>query len=197
MYVILKIFHRGIMFGGIISHKIFSQIFLLGFLLLFIGITNGCSDNSTKTEIEERDGLLFIRGEDDLFTGKIVDTISTKIISYKVDKGKKNGEFKISTVEGKVEMKGTIKDNLNEGLWTYYYPNGQIESIGNFSENLSEGKWVWYFENGKIREIGYFKAGKKNGEWTIYDQKGNIKRKLHFENDRIVYDHQFDKELFS
>lgn len=159
--------------------------------------TNGCSSEPKSIKIEERDGLLFLLGKDEIFTGKVVDTVSKKILEYEVVDGKKNGLFKISSTDGSVVMVGKIKDNVNEGQWCYYYPNGQIESVGNFANNLSEGKWTWYFESGKIREVGNFKAGKKDGNWTIYDEKGNIKRKLFFREDQIIFNQEFDKELFS
>lgn len=165
-------------------------------IILFISIT-GCSKKNISPQIEERNGLLFILGEEDLFSGKIIDTVASKIISYNVVEGKKNGEFKILTIDGKIEIVGNIKNNLNEGLWTYYYPNGQIESTGNFSNNHTEGKWVWYFETGNLKEIGHYKVGKKDGDWIIFDEKGNIERKLFFNDDRIVFDHQFDKKVFS
>jgi antitoxin component YwqK of YwqJK toxin-antitoxin module len=172
--------------------------FIIGILAAQIGISSsGCDKNNETSQVENRDGILFIKGQDQLFTGKIVDTLAKKIIEYEVIDGKKNGEFKISWLNGSVAMTGRIKENLNEGLWRYYHPNGQIESLGNFSNNLSEGKWMWYFESGKIREIGFFKGGKKNGNWTIYDEKGNIKRKLFFKEGQITDDKEFNKDLFS
>jgi antitoxin component YwqK of YwqJK toxin-antitoxin module len=157
----------------------------------------GCSDTNQTALIEERNGLIFIQGKDQPFTGNVVDTLAKRIIEYQVVDGKKNGDFQISSLEGKVEMEGKIKNNLNEGLWRYYYPNGQLESIGNFENNLSEGKWTWYFENGKIKEIGYFKSGKKEGSWIIYDEKGNVKRKAGFKEGQIIFNQEYDKELFS
>jgi len=157
----------------------------------------GCNQQKETAQIDIRDGLFFIHDQNKLFSGKIVDTLAKKIIEYEVVDGKKNGEFKISSLGGSVEMVGEIKDNLNEGQWRYYYQNGQLESTGNFENNLSEGKWIWYFESGKIREIGYYKAGKKNGDWTIFDEKGNIKRKLFFKDGQITNDKEYNKEMFT
>lgn len=172
----------------------FSILFLAAYTFI---LSSGCSSKPSSTKIEERNGLLYIIGEDDLFTGKIVDTLTNRIISYEVLGGKKNGEFKISSTDGVVLMVGKIKNNLNEGQWCYYYPDGKMESLGNFSNNLLEGKWTWYFENGRIKEIGYYKAGKRDGAWVIFDEKGNIKRKSFFKEDQMTYDMKFDKEIFS
>lgn len=150
-----------------------------------------------STKVEEREGLLYLIGDDEVFTGNVVDTIAGKIIQYEVVRGKKNGEFRLKHVNGNLIMKGTIKENLNEGTWNYYYPNGKLESSGNFVNNLAEGKWIWYYESGDVKEIGFFKAGKKEGSWTIFDENGNLKRKLYFKEDRVVFDQEFDKELIS
>lgn len=181
-----------------LSKKLLLPYFLVVFLsVINLFLSTGCTNNNESVKVEDRGGLFYIHGQSELFTGKIIDTVANKIMEYEVVDGKKNGEFKISSIEGKVEILGTLKDNLNVGQWCYYYTNGQIESVGNFENNLTEGKWTWYFENGKIKEIGYFKEGKKDGSWTIFDEKGNIKRKLFFKHDQIIEDQEFNKELFT
>ena len=186
------------MSGGVNSKKLIVYYAIIGILgTLNILFSPGCSSENESIQIEERDGLLFVQGENKVFSGKVVDTLAKKILEYEVVDGKKNGEFKISSLNGSVEMFGKIKENLNVGQWCYYYPNGKLESVGYFENNLSEGKWTWYFENGKIREIGYFRAGKKDGDWTIYDEKGNLKRKLFFRDGQITDDKEFQKDLFS
>ena len=186
------------MSGGVFSKKLIVFYFLIGMFNSFNLLSGyGCSSESESTKVEEREGLLFVLGQDKIFSGKVVDTLQRRIIEYEVVNGKKNGEFKISLLNGSVEMVGKIKNNLNEGQWRYYYSNGQLESVGNFENNLSEGKWTWYFESGKIMEIGYFKSGKKDGDWSIFDEKGNLKRKLYFKDGQKTYDHEIDKESFS
>jgi antitoxin component YwqK of YwqJK toxin-antitoxin module len=183
---------------GIFSKKLCAFYILIGVLSVFNLLSSyGCSTDSKSAKVEERDGLLFVLGKDKIFSGRVVDTLAKRILEYEVVDGKKNGEFKLSSLNGSIEMVGTIIDNLNEGQWRYYYPNGQLESIGNFENNLSVGKWTWYFESGKIKEIGHFKAGQKDGNWTIFDEKGNLKRKLYFKDGQITHDQEFDKEIFS
>jgi len=186
------------MSGGLFSKKPVVSYILIGIMgTISLLCSYGCSQKKESEQVDARDGLLFIHDQDRLFSGRVIDTLAKKIIEYDVVNGKKNGEFRISSLGGSVEMIGEIKDNLNEGEWRYYYNNGQLESIGNFDNNLSEGKWTWYFESGKIREIGYYRAGKKNGNWTIFDEKGNIKRKLFFKDDQITEDKEYNKEMFT
>ncbi len=191
-------FKEGFMSGGVYSKKLILSYFFIGlFCLLNLLLNYACTNNNDPIKFEDREGILFIKGQDKLFSGKVVDTVGKRILEYEVVNGKKNGIFKISLVKGSVAMVGLIKDNLNEGEWSYYYPNGHLESRGNFKNNLSEGKWTWYFDSGKIREIGYFQAGIKQGDWIIYDEKGNVIRKLFFKDGQITDDKDYNKELFS
>lgn len=182
---------------GAYINSVLRHFKLKSFLFVCVLLISGCSNNNQSSQIEDRDGLLYLQGEDELFSGKIVDTLAQRILEYEVVDGKKNGEFKISSISGAVMMAGNIKNNLNEGLWRYYYPNGQVESAGNFEKNLSVGKWIWYFENGKIREVGYYKSGKKDGDWTIYNEEGDVARKIYFKDGRITDDKDFSRELIS
>lgn len=184
--------------GGFILTKLYrSQLSGVALCIISFLTILGCANEPASNEFEIREDMLFVKGQNKLFTGKVIDTVAQKILEYEVVEGKKNGQFKISYPDGSVEMVGKIKDNLNEGEWCYYYPNGQLESVGNFKNNLSEGKWIWYYESGKIKEIGFFQSGKKNGDWTVYDEKGNIIRKLFFKEGQVTDDKKYDKELLT
>jgi hypothetical protein len=60
-----------------------------------------------------KDGLICKQGELKPYSGIVKDTIEGKIIEYEVVNGKKSGEFKTYFKNGKLEMLGMIKDNLN------------------------------------------------------------------------------------
>ncbi len=52
---------------------------------------------------------------------------------------------------GKVLISGRMKNNKNEGLWQYYYPDGQLESQGYFKDDNTSDKWFWYYPDGKLK----------------------------------------------
>lgn len=124
--------------------------------------------------IEKRDGLIYKQKSDKPYSGIIIDTINGKIMEYNVQNGLKNGRFKISYLNGQVEMIGNIKNDKNEGEWKYYYPNGQLESVGIFKNDTPSGKWAFYYETGKKKEEGEYKSGKRDGKWIKYDSTGNL-----------------------
>ena len=147
----------------------------------------GCTKTpELHDEIVIKDNLIYESGASIPFTGTIKDTIDGKIIEYAVVDGKKNGIFMMYFPNGQIEMKGIIKDNLNEGEWIYYYQSGQVESEGFFKQDLPEGKWKWYYENGNLKEEGNFVAGNREGEWIIYDIDGSIKEIKRVKNNRVI-----------
>ncbi len=151
--------------------KLFLKILIISSLFF----AAACNQYYTDQNIEiKEDGLIYKVGQDDPFTGRILDTLENKVLEYDVVNGMKNGEFSLSSIEGIVSVHGSIEDNRNIGEWKYYYPNEQLESIGNFKNDYPHGKWVWYYSNGGIKEIGTFLNGNKTGSWYRYNWEGSL-----------------------
>ncbi len=169
------------------SFKKRSKLYAYLFTVLFTLSLISCEKKSEqKAEIMIKDGLIFKQGELHPFTGIIKDTVEGKMIEYEVLAGKKNGIFKTYFKNGKPEMIGTIKENLNEGKWTYYYQSGQIESEGIFKNDLPEGIWKWYHENGKLKEEGNYNKGDREGRWFMYGVDGKIKEEKVMKQNQII-----------
>ena len=139
-----------------------------------------------KTEIDIKYGLIFKQGDSKPFSGVVKDTVNGKMIEYEVIDGKKNGEFKTYFNNGKLEMVGRIKENLNQRKWTYYYQTGQVESEGTFKDDLPVGKWKWFYENGRIKEEGIYVKGDREGRWVLYEADSKIKEEKMFRQNLII-----------
>lgn len=158
-------------------------------LTFFIGCTKQKAIDQQKVLGENfivKSGLIYEKGNQVPYEGRIIDTVNNKIIEYEVVNGKKNGEFLIHYENGVVQIKGLIKDNKNEGRWSYFYPSGKIESQGLFKNDKVSDKWTWYYENGKVKETGIFVDGKREGKWSMYNQDGNLNTILVFRNGKII-----------
>jgi antitoxin component YwqK of YwqJK toxin-antitoxin module len=156
------------------------------FTLLFIFSFNSCERTPEPTaEILIKDALIFKQGERKPYTGSVKDTVEGKVIEYSAVDGKKNGEFKTYFKNGKLEMLGQIKQNLNQGKWTYYYPSGQIESEGTFKDDLPDGTWKWFYENGNLKEEGVYIKGNREGRWVMFDVDGKITEEKIFEKNEV------------
>jgi len=152
-------------------HKLFLKLLIISSLLF----AAACNQYYTGQDVViKEDGLIYKIGQEDPYTGRIIDTLQNKVVEYDVVNGMKNGEFSLSSYEGIPSVYGSIKDNRNIGVWKYFYPNGQLESTGNFSFDNPHGKWVWYYYNGNIKETGTFFNGDKAGTWYSYSLSGTL-----------------------
>ena len=156
-------------------HIAVRKLFLKLLIISSLFFSAACNQYYTSQNIViKEDGLIYKVGQDDPYTGRILDTLQNKIVEYDVVNGMKNGEFRLSSEEGIVSVYGSIEDNRNIGEWKYYYPNEQLESIGNFKNDYPHGKWVWYYSNGGIKEKGTFLNGNKTGKWYRYNLEGSL-----------------------
>src|SRR5688500_18058120 len=76
--------------------------------------------------------------------------------------------------DGKTQIKGKLKNEKRNGLWTYWYPNGNKWSECEYKEGLKHGRTTVWYENGKKRYEGYYTEDKKSGEWKYWDEAGNL-----------------------
>ncbi len=158
-------------YSYIAVRKLFLKLVIISPLFFTAACNHYYSDQHIEIKV---DGLIYKVGHDDPYTGRVIDTLQNKVLEYDVVNGMKNGEFRLSSIEGIVSVYGSIEDNRNIGEWKYYYPNGQLESIGNFNYDNPHGKWEWYYSNGGIKETGTFLNGNKTGTWYRYNWEGSL-----------------------
>lgn len=156
------------------------------YTFLFILSFTSCGEvPKTDNDVIITNGLIYVQGQPNPYTGLVKDTVNGKIIEYNVLEGKKDGKFKTFYLNGNPEMIGQLKNNLNHGKWIYYFNNGNIESEGFFENDLPHGYWKWYYENGKLKEEGNYVKGKREGRWVLFDVEGKIKETKQFEQNQL------------
>lgn len=75
---------------------------------------------------------------------------------------------------GKIGLKGQIKNGLKEGTWIWYYSDGTKKRESAFINNQMEGLTMYWHANGvKAKEIMY-KAG-KNIDQKLWNEDGTRK----------------------
>ena len=111
-------------------------LFVIIFILLFASWGKLREVNITDTEI--REGIAYVKGETEAFTGII----------------------KLYYENGNLESESNFKDGKQEGLSKLYYENGDLESEGNFKDGKGEGLAKEYYENGYLMAQYYYKDGK-------------------------------------
>ena len=147
--------------------------------LLSILLLGGNAQNLNQN-VRLKDGLIYNKGQEQPFTGKILDTLNQTIIAYDVVDGIKNGEFCLYNLSGVPFIKGFMRNNKNEGKWVYLYKNGNVESEGDFKNDVPHGKWKWYFPDGNIKSQGYYVNGKQVGTWQKYNKEGDLIKLIYY-----------------
>lgn len=147
---------------------------IIFFLIVFAAMFTGCNTYYSSHNIYIEDGLIYKEGEENPFTGRILDTLDNKIIEYDVVNGLKNGEFVVTSLNNKSAVYGFIENNKNVGKWSYFFRNGNLESEGKFKDDKPHGKWVWYYESGNVKTIGYYINGLEVGRWKTFDEMGSV-----------------------
>ena len=61
-----------------------------------------------------------------------------------------DGAFQINHPNGKLYLKGELKNDEKEGTWEFYYDNGQLQAVEKYSGGRPVGIWKYYDEKGKL-----------------------------------------------
>jgi len=61
-----------------------------------------------------------------------------------------DGAFQINHANGKLYLKGELKNDKKEGTWEFYYDNGQLQAVEKYSGGKPVGVWKYYEEDGKL-----------------------------------------------
>ncbi len=61
-----------------------------------------------------------------------------------------DGAFQINHPNGKLYLKGELKNDQKEGTWEFYYDNGQLQAVEKYSGGRPVGVWKYYGENGTL-----------------------------------------------
>lgn len=96
-------------------------------------------------------------------------------------KGLKQGAWDKKDPLGRLVYKGTFKDNLPEGEFTYYDTTGKVKAITRFSDQGSKAFAILYEKGRKVSE-GLYINEKKHGNWKYYKHDSIVIAEENYEN---------------
>lgn len=82
-------------------------------------------------------------------------------------KGLKQGHWEKKDATGRLLYKGSFKDNIPDGEFTYYDSTGKVKAVTKFTEQGSKAYAILYEKGKKISE-GLYINEKKHGNWKYY-----------------------------
>ena len=116
---------------------------------------------------------------------------SVKIMEIEMKKGKRNGKLIKRFFNGNTELTAYYKDDLLDGVETYYFQNGIKNMETHYTLGIKNGSVTSWYSNGEVRESGTFVDDLFDGKWESYDERGMLTGEGSFvkgTGKRIIYD---------
>lgn len=88
--------------------------------------------------------------------------------------------------DGISKRTGDLKNGLNHGTWTWYFPNGKVQMVGDFEKGNREGTWLTYDSLGVLRTQSYYIDNKLNGKMILFSAEGDTISVKEFKDDKLV-----------
>ena len=187
------------------------HLLLMAFAILTIGCGEKKSDGVNVDELELRNDITYLRGEDTPFTGKyfILNKNGKRQLEVNLKDGqqgglvtewyedgqkKSEGNWKNGQEEGLLtawykngqrQQETTWKDGKSNGLATYWYQDGQKKAEGNWKDGKKEGPSASWHENGQKMENATYKKGKPDGRSLAWHENGQMKSETNWKNGQI------------
>lgn len=98
---------------------------------------------------------------------------------------KEESESEKTYENGQVKYNGSKQNELNHGLWIWYFPNGSKMIEGRFNKGKREGLWKQYYSNGQIQMTSSYQENHLQGILTTYDSLGMILKSFEYRMDTI------------
>ena len=73
---------------------------------------------------------------------------------------------------------GPLVNQLNQGrqqgAWSYVDSAGQPDATGLWRDDLQDGRWTWWWPDGSVRHLGSYARGERTGRWRSWHQTGHL-----------------------
>ena len=126
--------------------------------------------------LEKRDGILYKKGSDDLYSGVVYQLHESgkKKIEGKIAYGLRNG-YEVSWYQnGEEKHRGTYRDDLRNGEMILYYENGKERVKVNYKNDKVDGLVAAWYENGMERTLMVFDSDTPNGIAQFWYENGQM-----------------------
>ena len=198
------------------SHRLFQGATTLGTLLLATGCSKPVVVTESMVVTEEQlfktNGLWYLRGTTNLFTGTEMDYHTNGVLRFRMTftnglpygtntawhpngtkqtegefvDGKRSGLWNMWFDDGKPDKQGTFVNGKPDGLQIFWHTNGVKSVEWYHKEGIPHGNSKSYYMNGQLHQEGSYDMGRQIGEWAEWDEDGNKTKTAQFENGQII-----------
>lgn len=93
-----------------------------------------------------------------------------------------DGEFTETYPDGKIKIKGEMKNGTRFGTWVAFYPDGVKQSESYYEDGKKNGKTATFYKSGKLRYVGYYRWDEPTGTWEFYNEDGSLATTKEYKN---------------
>ena len=120
------------------------------------------ASNLTENDLEMRNGLSYLRGEDSPFSGVVRNSLyDIHYVNGKVTRKTSHTYWERFNQKGNLwwRTRYDYEDGIETGIMEEYYENGNLEFRKQMREGEIHGMWEQYYDNGQLEFKGiYFEA---------------------------------------
>jgi antitoxin component YwqK of YwqJK toxin-antitoxin module len=95
-----------------------------------------------------------------------------KTMEVEMKSGKRNGKLTKRYFDGSTALIAYYKDDLLDGVETYYFSNGNRNLETHYTNGVKNGSVTSWYSDGIIKESGAFVDDLYDGKWESYDERG-------------------------
>jgi antitoxin component YwqK of YwqJK toxin-antitoxin module len=141
-----------------------------------------------RTNLTERDGLIYVRNSDQLYSGAllILSTNGVKSNEIAFKDGKRDGPQRLWLPDGTLLFDENYKAGERHGWCATYYKNGQIWREETFREGKRHGLQLSWHPNGQMESKAEYKDGERHGILAIWYDNGQEDVIDHYDKGRSV-----------
>ena len=175
-----------------LSNKSFTAIMkhllVMAFAILTIGCGEKKSDGVNLDELEDREGVFYLKNSNSPYTGKCFEFHENgqKETEMTFKGGKMDGPAVWWYENGQKKSEENYKDGKPDGLLVYWYENGQKQTEINYKDGKPHGIGFNWYENGQKEAEGNHKDGKMDGLLVAWHENGQKQMELTFKDNEPI-----------
>jgi antitoxin component YwqK of YwqJK toxin-antitoxin module len=160
----------------------------MAFAILTIGCGEKKSDGVNFDELEDREGVFYLKSSNSPYTGKVFEFHENgqKGAEVNFKDGKVDGLVVNWDENGQKEMEVNFKDGKQHGLAFEWHENGQKQAEVTWKDGKQNGLAHLYYENGKKEREANFKDGKQHGDARGWHENGQKAFESECKNEKLV-----------
>ena len=151
------------------------------------GIHEKKSEDVNRDELEDREGVAYLKNSDSPYTGKCFEFHDNgqKQTEGNFKDGGIDGLFETWYEKGGKEGEANFKGGKMDGLLVAWHDNGQKETEENYKDGKLDGLSLGWYENGQKETEGNFKDGKIDGPAASWHENGQKKGELNHKEGKL------------